>query len=166
MKKKVHYPSVSDVAPLHPRGTWQTKSGGILTVPLALEINSVNSFLSYDQRELSKLGSDIRGLRVYLINGLRKSKVGANEFHKLRKEIIISLKGQFQIDCDDLSKQSKSFAITEGEGLIIPNYIIHAYTCLSEDGSLLVIANTIFDSDNPDLKDTYDRAHFDLLRTD
>jgi len=51
----------------------------------------------------SNIDPDIRGLRVYMITGLKKGNRGGGEFHKIRQEIVCCLHGLVNWEFRDLN---------------------------------------------------------------
>jgi len=122
--------------------------------------------MSFDQGELEKyfkyegnLEPDIRGLRIYMITGLEKGKKGGGEFHKIRQEIVLCLHGLVKWELMDLNGRERMMVIDKNRGVYFPTYILHTYEVL-EDATLLVIANTLYDSENPLTFDTFPGKEF------
>lgn len=160
------FPAVSDVRRFSSVGPWKSKSGGLLTVPLKIDYSDLlGDFLSYDSKSLADIPEDIRGLRIYTVRKIPKGACGGGEFHKIRKEIAIVLKGKFRWKCEDLRGEISKWVIAQGGGIWMPPYIMHSYTSLENDGELLVVANTLFDPQDPKTYDTYSADEFSKLKS-
>jgi len=97
------YPTVEDIVVIEGKGPWGTKSGGKLNVLFGLPLGLLQEkFFDYNKTELEAVPTDIRGLRSYVVSGLTKGAVGANEWHKLRNEIVFAAKGRFRWSCEDV----------------------------------------------------------------
>lgn len=163
MSNNKKFSVVSYCTEISSTGPWKTKSGGNLTVLYQIPHPDLMNFLSYDREELNSIPADIRGLRQYNIKNIKKGSIGGNEFHKIRKELIFSNKGSFELCLGDLYGYSEIITIDEGEGVYVPNFIMHSYKTV-EDGDLLVLANTLFFPEDSRTHDTYTIEEFDKLR--
>jgi uncharacterized RmlC-like cupin family protein len=154
------YASVKDLRIMKVKGPWTTKSGGELSVLMALNSISLKEFVG-EPGEIS------RGLRLYTVGNLPKNKEGGREFHREREEIIFSLKGEISFLLEDLFGDKFLFVLKEGEdGIWIPPFILHTYKALKENSALLVIANTLFDPDDKTTHDTYSKEVFEGIKED
>ena len=153
-------PSVNDIQVISLDGTWPTKSGGMLRVLYKIDYGMVQQFLDYNQTELDKIPVDIRGLRSYVVSGIAKGSVGANEWHKVRNELCYCLKGSFTWSCLDTYGNKREFIIDENTAILTPHHILHTYTSLEDDSSISVLANTLFFPENPTTHDTYSADEF------
>ena len=153
-------PSVNDIQIIHLDGTWPTKSGGMLRVLYKIDYGTVQQFLDYDQTELDKIPVDIRGLRSYVVSGISKGSVGANEWHKVRNELCYCLKGSFTWSCLDTYGNKREFIIDENTAILTPHHILHIYTSLEDDSAISVLANTLFFPENSVTHDTYSADEF------
>lgn len=159
-------PTVDDVRFMPQRGPWETKSRGQLMVTLALPIPVLNThFLFYDPEELaSVLPFDIRGLRLYTVRGLPENSIGGTEFHRIREEMVFVLDGLVLWTCEDLAGNIRELLLDPTTGVWMPPYILHTYQALKPDSGLLVIANTLFDPEDPSTHDTYPADSFHQLQ--
>lgn len=158
-------PSINDVVTFAPRGPWTTKSNGELDVLFAIPFELIEGrYFSYDKAELEKLPEDIRGFRSYRVSKLQKGAEGANEWHRIRNEIVVTSKGSVSWTVEDMHGQIAEFTLATGESIWIPPYIIHTYNPLSDDTELTVLASTLFIPDNPATHDTFSRDSFDALQ--
>jgi hypothetical protein len=157
-------PRVTDIETFPVRGPWRTKSDGYLDVLCALPLPAVQRYLTYDEGELRHVSADIRGLRLYRVRDLPLGRIGGTEFHRMRVEIAIGLTGAEQWECEDLDGATRRFVLTRVTGVRIPPFILHTYTVAEEGSGHLVIANTLFDPDDPRTHDTYSRATFRELQ--
>ena len=106
MNQRIVPKSVAHIAEFPNEGPWTTKSGGELNVLFARHLNIINGiFFEYDARELEKIPRDIRGLRMYRVDNIPKGGIGGNEFHRIRQEIIIPIRGRLVYECEDLFGQ-------------------------------------------------------------
>lgn len=153
-------PSVNDIIVIKSEGEWPTKSGGILSVLYRIDFSLLENFLTYDPNELKNIPVDIRGLRSYRVEAIPKGAVGANEWHKIRNEIVYCLNGSFKWVCKDTHGKERSFIIDKNCAIFTPHHILHTYTSLQENSCISVLANTLFVPDNPKTHDTYTAADF------
>lgn len=153
--------TVQDVKVLKGAGPWPTKSGGELNVLFQLPLCEIlNSYFRYAQSELDGLSHDIRGLRTYVVSGIPKGTIGANEWHRNRNELVFALNGTFTWNCEDALGDKKTMALTNGTGVWTPPFILHNYEAQTDNSSLLVIANTLYIPDNPETHDSYSAQSF------
>lgn len=154
------------------RGPWKTKSEGTLNVTLALPREVwpwiQRDFPNYDSMELARIGNglafDVRGFRVYTVEGLPAGAVGGTEFHRIRKEIIITSQGDVEWEFEDLTGVTHELHMPAGRAFYMPAFIRHTYTVTEEGSGLVVVCNTLFDPDDPRSHDTYNDAQFRELK--
>jgi hypothetical protein len=159
-------PTISDVRQLQRNDTWHTKSNGELGVLFNINFTDLHKiYLHYEKSELAKLPRDIRGLRSYTVTGLKKQSVGANEWHRIRNELVFATKGRVKWSCEDVFGSKLEYELDEKSGVWTPPFILHAYEALEDDSELLVIANTLFFPEDPLTHDTYDLQSFRFLQT-
>ncbi|MGB4762500.1 MAG: hypothetical protein WBP12_04065 [Candidatus Saccharimonas sp.] len=156
-------PSIEDIKVFNTEGSWSTKSGGSLSVLYKLGYDTVQAFLTYDQKELDEVGVDIRGLRSYVVENIPKGSVGANEWHRIRNEICFSINGSFRWLCRDVYGNEREFIVDKNSAILTPHHILHTYTALEDNTSISVLANTLFTPDIPSTHDTYPAATFPRL---
>jgi dTDP-4-dehydrorhamnose 3,5-epimerase-like enzyme len=157
--------SVDDVQEVIGRGPWQTKSGGELRVLFNLPFEALEKgFWQYDEAELAKIPQDVRGLRSYKVTGVPKGSTGANEWHKLRHELVFAFEGTVRWVCEDLTGKQKTFMLDAERGVWVRPYILHSYEALASTASLLVVANTLFIPEDPTTHDTYTAESFRELQ--
>ncbi len=162
---KSPYSSINDIQLLDYKGPWNSKSGGQLHVMFAIPYDAVvGKYFNYDDALLRDIPQDIRGLRAYCVSGVAKGSIGANEWHKVRHELVFSDKGSFRWTCEDAYGKKREFILAEGHGAWIPNNILHTYEALEDGSAVLVIANTLFDADDPATHDSYDIEAFCALQ--
>lgn len=150
-------PTIDDVIELKIRGPWTTKSNADLSLLFGLDKKELDAFLTYDESELKKLSQDTRGLRMYTVSGLKQSAQGANEWHKVKREIIFVTRGKVHWLLTDAYGNQKEYTLTpENHGIIIPPFILHAYTALEDNSQIAVIANSLYDVDDPGTYDVYE----------
>lgn len=157
-------PSVEDIMVIKTTGEWQTKSGGTLSVLYKIDHSTLEKFLTYDERELAKLPVDIRGLRSYKVTHIPLGSVGANEWHRIRNEVVFALKGSFRWVCSDTYGDTKEFLLDANTTVFTPHHILHTYTALEENSAIGALANTLFMAEQPYTHDTYSAADFTELR--
>ena len=153
-------PSVNDIIVIDTSGEWPTKSGGVLSVLHKIDYSLVEKFLHYDSAELSAVLADIRGLRAYKVSDIPKGSVGANEWHKIRNEIVCCIAGTFTWVCKDVYGNEKTFTLDKNCAIYTPHHILHTYTALEDAGCISVLANTLFDPKKPATHDTYSANDF------
>lgn len=159
------FPIIDQIRIFHAHGPWPTKSGGSLVVPFSLPIDATFNFFNYDPIEIARINYDIRGLRTYIVSGLPANQIGGTEFHRVRQEIVINTRGRSHWILEDLSGDSKEFDLSENDGVYIPPFMLHSYHALVNNTDLMVIANTLFDANNPQTSDTYSCEIFRQLQT-
>lgn len=158
-------PTINDIKLFECNGTWPTKSGGKLDVLFKIDYQLVQIFLTYSTNELSKVGRDIRGLRSYNISGISKGAVGANEWHKIRNEIVYVTKGSILWSCKDTLGLKVDYVIKPGVFIFTPHHILHTYKSLEDDTTVCVLANTLFYPSDPATHDTYPASLFKTIDT-
>lgn len=159
------YSSVDNIQILDYKGPWNSKSGGQLHVMFAIPYDVViGKYFNYDDDLLRDIPQDIRGLRAYCVSNVAKGSIGANEWHKVRHELVFSDKGSFRWTCEDAYGKKKEFVLAQGHGAWIPNGILHTYEALEDDSAVFVIANTLFDADVPATHDSYGIDAFRALQ--
>lgn len=156
--------SVDDIVEINPQDPWITKSEGNLCVLFASNYLDMINYLDCDQSELSSLIEDINGFRAYFIDGLQKDSRGGMEFHRVRKEILFVMQGSVHLECEDVYRNKKEFALESKKGIFIPPFILHSYDILKDDTNLLVFANTLYNSNVPQTQDTYSKEVFKTLQ--
>jgi hypothetical protein len=157
----VNASTVESVGEVRVKGPWKTKSNALLRMLFAFSQDELPLLFQYDEAEVKRLPKDVRGLRIYHIRDLKRGSEGAKEFHRIRTEIMLALRGEFKAVCRDLHGNEKTFRLKES-GIVVPPYIWHKYVTV-EDGELLVVANTIFDPDDPETHDSYPEDVFRRL---
>jgi oxalate decarboxylase/phosphoglucose isomerase-like protein (cupin superfamily) len=160
-----NFPTVSDIRTVSRRGPWQTKSGGELGVFFGIPFNEINDvFFNYEVSELNNLQRDIRGLRAYEVRDIPKGNLGANEWHRIRNELVFALDGKIRWSCEDVYGDNIEFVLNKEMGIWTPPYILHTYEVLDNKGGILVIANTLFFPDDASSHDTYSLDAFRELQ--
>jgi len=153
--------TVNNVHVLTTKGSWPTKSNGQLNVLFGLDIATItNQYFKYDKLELDKITTDVRGLRLYSVSGLQNKSVGANEWHKLRNELVFAIHGSAKWTCEDVFGKKVEHIINQSSGLWVPPCILHTYEALQNDTELLVVASTLFIPDDSTTHDTYSADSF------
>lgn len=153
-------PSIKDIRVFETNGEWPAKSGGVLSVLYKLDFETTTYLMTYDPDELAKIPADIRGLRSYTVRGIARGSVGANEWHKVRNEVVFCTSGSFRWICTDTYGDTKEFVINKDTAILTPHHILHTYVALEDDSTIAVLANTLFYPDNPLTHDTYPSADF------
>lgn len=164
-----NFARVTDVTVLQTKGPWPTKSGAQLQVLFGIDQELVSRFLDFDNPEFSKVrdksGTNIRGLRVYNVEGIPKDSVGANEYHLARTEIVNVLLGKALWRCEDVYGDVKEFTLDASTSVIVPAGILHTYTSLEDNTRIQVICNTLFVPDDPQTHDSYSIDEFHALQS-
>jgi WxcM-like, C-terminal. len=153
-------PNVNDIRELSMTGPWRSKSGGLLSVPFALSYPQTMDIFDYDPSELDRVPRDIRGLRMFVLEDIPMGGVGGGEFHRLRIEIVFTVKGKVRWVCDDLYGGRKEFTPMRDCILHFPPFILHTMESMEHGSSVVVIANTLYDPDDARTYDTYSVAEF------
>lgn len=109
--------------------------------------------------------SDIRGIRTYTVRGIPASKIGGEEFHKIRKEFIFVLEGKVEITLEDLGGETETSVITPNQAIYVPPLTLHTYKTLEDNSGLLVICNTLFIPEDQRTHDTYGLEEFRKLQS-
>lgn len=156
-------PRLQDVIEISSTGPWNTKSQGALRVLLGIAPDMLRRFFNYDKRELDLIGRDIRGLRLYTVDGIGPRRTGGGEFHRIRNEFLFVTEGEVDVWCEDTWGSEVSFSLTKEKGLFIPPFILHTYVART-NACLLVVANTLFDASDSPSHDTYPYEVFSALR--
>lgn len=147
-----HQPSLGRI--LHIGKTFQSKSGGSLTVIVQLGSEELREFLGRT-----------KALRIYRVSGVPKGGIGAGEFHKRRSEIITVEEGAFKLSLEDIWGRRKMVVLQERVtyGVIGP-FVLHEYISLSSNASLNVVANTLYNRGRKSTHDTYPESEFRKLQ--
>lgn len=157
--------TVDDVQILEFRGPWQAKSGGELDVLFALPYDVLQSkYFHYDDEELKDIPEDVRGLRAYRVRNLEAGKIGANEWHRLRHELVFAAVGSIRWTCEDLYGNKKEFVLNQNQGVWTPPFVLHTYEALEDNSCVQVIANTLFNPEDPRTHDTFSADKFHELQ--
>ena len=157
--------SVAQIGVFPNEGPWKTKSGGELNVLFARHLSFITGlFFEYDADELEKIPRDIRGLRMYRMDNIPKGGIGGNEFHRIRQEIIIPIKGRLVYECADLFGQKRDFDLTPKTSIWLPPLVMHTYQAQEDNSSIVVIANTLYDAADKETWDTYSLEEFNNLQ--
>ncbi len=155
--------SVAAVTAVERRGPWVSKSGGDLHLLLALPMQGIENFLSYDAEEIARLPEDIRGLRMYSVTKVPSGSEGGGHYHRLRKEIFYPISGVFEVRCEDVWGSKASFLLDRNRGLYVPEFMFHSYRCLDE-GGFAVLCNTLFNPTEPRTHDNFESREFARLK--
>ena len=157
--------TVNDIISLPSQGPWATKSNGELSVLFGLNYAELSEkFFHYEESELANIPQDIRGLRSYRVDGLRNKSIGANEWHRLRNELVFIIKGSVKWTCEDVLGNKLDFILESTTGIWVTPFILHTYEALQDDTQIQVIANTLFFPDDPATHDTYSAKDFKKLQ--
>ena len=71
---------------------------------------------------------------MYRVDNIPKGGIGGNEFHRIRQEIIIPIRGRLVYECEDLFGQ-KDFDLTPETSIWIPPLVMHSYEALENDNA-------------------------------
>jgi hypothetical protein len=158
-------PTVDDVRTIERKGPWDTKSGGQLSVLMSIPLGTIESgYFRYESSELQHISQDVRGLRVYTVHSLQRGQIGANEWHRIRNELVFAMHGIVKWNCEDAYGAKREFILDEKTGVWTPPFILHTYETIQGVGELLVVANTLFMPDDPSTHDTYPSEAFQELQ--
>lgn len=157
--------TIADVRTIKSNGPWQTKSKGQLNVLFGINYDTLqNKYFHYEESEMKKIPHDIRGLRSYSVDGLQKGSIGANEWHRLRNELVFVIKGKVKWTCEDINGNKSIHILDQTSGIWVPPFILHTYESMEDDSELLVVANTLFIPDEPATHDTFTSSDYHLLQ--
>ena len=148
-------PTIDAVREFRMRGPWPTKSGGYLSVPLALPPEEAAEFLLCDPAEIDRIGVDIRGLRMFFVHGVPAGGVGGRSFHRVRKEISFVARGVVRWTFEDLAGATTEIAAAADSVVYIPPFILHAMEAEDAETMVITLANTLFFTDDARTHDTY-----------
>ena len=161
MNERIVPKSVAQIGVFPNEGPWKSKSGGELNVLFARHLSFITGlFFEYDADELEKIPRDIRGLRMYRVDNIPKDGIGGNEFHRIRQEIIIPIKGRLIYECEDLFGQKRNFNLTPETSIWLPPLVMHSYKALEDDNAIIIVANTLYDPGDKETWDTYSLKEF------
>lgn len=159
--------TIKDIQIIDGAGSWPTKSGGKLNVLFGIPFDLLSDkYFHYELSEIKKLTSDIQGLRAYIVSNLKNGSIGANEWHKIRSEMVFVLSGKVRWDSEDIYGSKHSVILQKNIGVWIPPYILHTYTALDDYVKILVLANTLFNAEDPSTQDTYSTELFRQLQAE
>jgi dTDP-4-dehydrorhamnose 3,5-epimerase-like enzyme len=131
-----------------------------------IDFNTLNeNYFKYEKSEIERMPHEIRGLRSYSVSELEKDRIGANEWHRIRNELVFMTEGSAEWICEDLYGNKKIYNLSDAQGVWTPPFIMHTYKTTSEKNGILVIANTLFDPNNPKTHDSYSLADFLKLQS-
>lgn len=153
-------PTVADVSELRTSGPWPSKSGGALSVPIALSHTDTRRFFDYDPAELERIGVDIRGVRVFFVSDAPVGGVAGRQFHRIRTEIAFVIKGSVRWRFEDLYGATRELRASAERVVCIPPFILHAVTFEEAGAAVGTLANTLYDRDDPRTHDTYSADAF------
>lgn len=148
-------PTVADVREFRRRGPWPSRSGGSLSVLLALPHAEVTRLFDYDPQELARLGVDIRGLRVFVVSHAPPGGVAGTEFHRVRTELAFAVDGDVRWEFEDLYGGKREVLASPDSVLCIPPFIVHAVTFRDAASTLVFLANTLYVPEDPRTHDSY-----------
>lgn len=147
--------TIDDVRQWPIAGPWPTKSGGLLSLPLAMSREQALKFLDYDPVELGRIPVDIRGLRIFYVHDVPAGGVGGKAFHRARTEISFVVKGAVRWLFEDLRGRKKETSPEDRHVVFIPPFILHSMKAEADETIVATLANTLFLPDDPATHDTY-----------
>lgn len=157
-------PKVNEIIVTEAGGEWVTKSGGLLNVLFKLDYSLVERLLTYDSKELATIPQDIRGLRSYRVKQIPLGAIGANEWHKVRNEVVFAPQGRIKWTCQDAYGGVSEYILDGTQVVFTPHHILHRYESLDNNSSIAVLANTLFDPNDPATQDSYSQEQFTQLQ--
>lgn len=164
-KPRYVIPTINDIHTLPIKGPWPTKSNGKLNVLFSIDFAEISEkYFNYEESELSKITNNIRGMRSYVVDGLQDNSIGANEWHRIRNELVFAIKGRVKWKCEDAYGDKIEFILDHKLGVWIPPFILHTYETLQDNSELLVFANTLFLADDPATHDAFNATDFQKLQ--
>ena len=157
MQDPKNFSTIDTIRLIDTKGPWESKSGGKLSVLMALDAKDMAEFLNFSSTAFDDIqaetGVNIRGIRIYNVSDIAKGSVGANEFHMARTEIVSVLSGAALWRCEDIFGNVKEFTLDATQSLVVPYGILHTYTALEDNTRLQVLCNTLFE---PEIAGTHD----------
>jgi hypothetical protein len=147
-------PGVNDVREFRATGPWPSKSGGLLSVPVALPHLEAMRFFDYDAAELARIPVDIRGLRLSVVSNIPAGGVGGRQFHRLRTEISFAVKGKVSWKFEDLYGATRTIAWSPDHALLKPPFVMHTFISEEAGSTIATLANTLYVPDDPRTHDT------------
>ena len=170
-------------------GPYKTKTGADLYVSwvlpngnngLSLPGNlTLEKFMDFDKNEERELLEHFRREHpLYTVEGLSADRfyfqpnipmgaIAGNEFHRIRREILLPVSGRLEVELEDVYGDRRTIDLSVGGGLIIQPFIMHTIYAM-EKSATLCRANTIFmvgsEDDKVAIPDTYSRETFNKLK--
>lgn len=163
-EKPLVAPTIDEIREINAQGPWKTKSDGELHVHIKEDYDSIQNFFTYDQNELENVPEGIRGFRIYSVKKCPANMIGGTEFHRIRQEFIFGLEGIVDFEFEDVYGNIKKMEIDDMKGFYLPHFILHTYLTKKEKGIIIIIANTLYDAEDPRTHDTYSVETFRKLQ--
>jgi len=150
------------------RNSTALPTGMTLEKFLRTDPSEIKMLMDYVRESHPNFDLDFSGDRLYFQPKMPVSNNPAgNEFHRIRREIIIPLSGKLQVELEDVYGTKRNEDLTCGRGLVIPPFIVHTFY-IEEPSSVLFRANTLFmvnqGKERIAIPDTYSREIFEKLR--
>jgi dTDP-4-dehydrorhamnose 3,5-epimerase-like enzyme len=101
-----------------------------------------------------------------MVSNIPKGSIGAREVHKVRHELAFVLDGSVRWTCEDVYGNVKECILDKTTAIWTPPYVLHTYEALEENSRILVIANTLFDPNDPRTHDSYSETEFRELQAE
>ncbi|MFH0869861.1 MAG: WxcM-like domain-containing protein [archaeon] len=165
--------AIKHVRPQHIKGgPWKTSSGGMLNVMFSFPLGFVqhyllaghSDFFQYDRVEIERImPHEIRGFRCHEVSGINQDCSGGDEFHRIRKEILLCLEGAVQMEFYDVFAKKRVLHLHQGEGCYMLPFMLHSYQGTEPSNRLVVLANTLFDPAQKIMHDSYSAEDFQHL---
>lgn len=140
------------------------ETGARLQPLVTLNPTQLEQFLTYDQEPVLKIGRapgyHIPGEQVYATNGIKQLETGGMHAHGTRQQITFCTRGSVLWTMEDAYRNERGFVLNEGDGVWVPNDILHSYKGVALDSDLLTIASTLYRPDDSDSHDECDIETF------
>ena len=115
-------------------------------------------FFMVDQEELARLPPDVQnfvmGWRTYYVK-LDQGAVAGGHFHRLKKEILTTIEGEFLVKFEDVYGNKKEQPLDKYTGVITLPFISHEIVGKASHSILKVMANMAHDPNDKQTHDTW-----------
>ena len=159
--------TIAEVRVLKAGGPFTTKGEATLWKCLELTPKEFqDDFLQFNHPANLDAEVDIRGFREYIVLDQKAGKVGGDEFHLQRQEIVFCTNGKVEWICEDLYGRKVSYILEPGCGLWIPPFVLHTFKAIRPTNDLAVICNTTYTQEDTRTHDTFKKEVFQLLQSE
>lgn len=145
------------------KGPWSTKSGGQMHVIMAFDEAILKLLLVTEPEELLYAPKVKLGFRAFHTKGIEAKTEGGKHYHRIKREFICASNGALEFLLEDVYGGKKIIILDQNtRALYIPPFVMHSYKVLKQ-AELIGISNTLYDHEDPETHDTYDRDAFNRL---